>query len=131
MSANLFISVPGGCAFLKIHSFQYSVFPKLLLDTEHCLLHTFLTIQRSLFLFLLFPLRLIIRKRSNCSYTSSLSTELSSTSLFAVILIFLISRFLSTILSYSSITASVISFVEEVCRFRLVVPCACFGILLP
>ena len=34
MSANLFISVLGGCTFLKIHSLQYSVFSKFLFDTE-------------------------------------------------------------------------------------------------
>ena len=46
MSANLFISVPGGCAFLKIHSFQYSVFPKFLLDTEQLDLFTDYEAQR-------------------------------------------------------------------------------------
>ena len=36
-----------------------------------------------------------------------------------------------TIRSYSSITASVINLVEEVCRSRFAVPCACLGIFLP
>ena len=34
MSANLFISVPGGCTFLKIHPLQHSVFSKFLFDTD-------------------------------------------------------------------------------------------------
>ena len=41
MSANLFISVLGGCTFLKIHSLQYSVFSKFLFDTKHCFLPRF------------------------------------------------------------------------------------------
>ena len=50
---------------------------------------------------------------------------------FAVMVIRRINNFLSTIRSYNSITASIIIAVDEVCLFKLVVPCACFGTFLP
>ena len=113
MSSNLLVAVFGRSTFLVVESLEDGVLAETLLDAEHGFLHSALLVEGGLLLLLLSLEFLVVGKE----------VELDG-----LMLILRTSRSGLTMRSKRSITASVISFDEEVMRSRFAVPWACFGV---